>query len=674
MSCPSPLVVAENQNSSTIIPGTSCAFPCPSFQYNANDNTAADVIMLVNSTISFVLTLFLLVSWLILPSKRNQYMILYFNAIMFVLSSMLFINSIGKKTGVFSATGCVNNSESIDQNNYSTAKGGYWCIGSAIIFTFCTFAAANWWSLISLELFFKLVLQRTQPSTCRSLLYHLYGFGVPILVTVLCGVFKAYGSSGGNLAWCTIEAPAATIADISLTIFYFPLLIPILLATITMIFTLAFLCKSANQLNRSGQLGNRQNILLKYLRPLLFLLLFLFLFAFLFVYRLYIKKISGEWEKSAAQWIMCHLFSKNTSNYSINCGDSLSSQPFSPPAASTWLLGHFIFSAAGIFTFIIYGTQQNLYITWAKLLWQRCGLRMCRKLAREQYLNGQNYDHFERNTIGRGSLPRRIAITGANASQLVGADKSQQHNHQHNDTLQPEEILGENGHLTAETNDFPETNSVVARDYSVVTSSVKVLRDAVMEPIPQALPSNYSFYSNRASSEGYHVTFNQAAIPSNYEYKQYQLYNHANNEAAEGNSQEIVLNLDEENTHAEEGKEIVAELPIIAKPPPPPLPTTARPPPLPFAAPILPAIALYPVPSEARGSLKSHRQSTTVASSAAAAAEISKPSGAAHSNNSSIDSSGSKNPVIIINGRKRSSTPNPMSILQQLNSNTYGKG
>jgi hypothetical protein len=72
VSCPGRLVLPIQSNTPNRINGGSCSTPCPLITFNESDYNNSDRLARGLAVCSFILTVFLLSTWLVFPEKRKQ--------------------------------------------------------------------------------------------------------------------------------------------------------------------------------------------------------------------------------------------------------------------------------------------------------------------------------------------------------------------------------------------------------------------------------------------------------------------------------------------------------------------------------------------------------------------------------------------------------------------------
>jgi hypothetical protein len=118
---------------------------------------------------SFIMTTFLMITWIVFPSKRKQQYLLCFNVcIWFISWNVLFANY---QANDMRKVGCIDNARPSKMSD-----GGY-CLMQSMFLHFFVLAAAAWWTVISVDLWMKIVmLKKLTPAQAKALRYAYHGF------------------------------------------------------------------------------------------------------------------------------------------------------------------------------------------------------------------------------------------------------------------------------------------------------------------------------------------------------------------------------------------------------------------------------------------------------------------------------------------------------------------
>jgi hypothetical protein len=166
------------------INGGSCSTPCPLITFNENDYDNSDRLAKGLAVCSFIVTVFLLSTWLIFPEKRKQKYVLNFFITVFIISILCMVNAFGPYSPHVASVGCANNSREIEQ-----ADGG-WCVFESVVINFATISGFYWWLINAIDVCLKVVFN-FRPSTgskqmkIKEGIYLSLGWGLGIISTIV---------------------------------------------------------------------------------------------------------------------------------------------------------------------------------------------------------------------------------------------------------------------------------------------------------------------------------------------------------------------------------------------------------------------------------------------------------------------------------------------------------
>jgi len=362
LSCPFPLVVPDNPTSPNILPipnvNVSCAIPCPSPVFLDSEWQTVHREILGLSVISFVMCLFMLLTWIIFPVKRQQSHLLMFNVCIFSLAVSFLFGFAAVKgqsqplgvpgSGTIAQIGCKNNSERISQ-----ADGGY-CVWQGFWIHYFSNAAAMWWAILTLDLYAKIVLGLKQTPAQKkkwSYFYHGAAWGFSAFLSI---ILAGLGEFGGQptAPWCFISAKYKASEYV---LFYAPLFSYAIVGAYCMGSTLFVMVKSSIRTNASSRKSSWWK---QYVRPLLFLFQFSFIFVFIVAFRLHVEANSNDYSTSLKNWVVCLFVSPG------QCG----SKPPIHPDLGLFYAFCFVTSGQGLINGISYGSQKSNFLLWYGLL------------------------------------------------------------------------------------------------------------------------------------------------------------------------------------------------------------------------------------------------------------------------------------------------------------------
>ncbi|KAL6051328.1 hypothetical protein QOT17_019263 [Balamuthia mandrillaris] len=187
--------------------GSFCAFDCPQPLVSDEEYHSLTLVITIFGWISFISLLWLIISYLITPSKRRYPAVLpifFFGALL----GRSFAFCLGSMVG-HEEVWCSDDSTPNDW-------GDPWCTIQGIFFVFFTLAGAGWWFIISLQLFFSVVVgNNLRKSRQVEFLgrkwevswfvgFHLCCWVLPLIPLIIALAAQRLGF--GNDLWCTIHS------------------------------------------------------------------------------------------------------------------------------------------------------------------------------------------------------------------------------------------------------------------------------------------------------------------------------------------------------------------------------------------------------------------------------------------------------------------------------------
>ncbi len=144
--------------------------------FTKNQNRLLLMVTMIESSMSFVGSTLIVLSWVKFPSLRKF-------SLKLVL--MLAVSDIGSCLSYFLG---------------NPSEGSALCYSQALMMSFFELASILWTTVIAFTLFRLIILLK--PSNDLMTRFHLYGWGIPFVCTVLPLTTGSYGASG---AWCWIK-------------------------------------------------------------------------------------------------------------------------------------------------------------------------------------------------------------------------------------------------------------------------------------------------------------------------------------------------------------------------------------------------------------------------------------------------------------------------------------
>lgn len=346
ISCPSPLVVPDDPEDALV--GGSCAVPCPLFIFTTEEYDVTNDMVYVLSIISFICTLFLLVTWLAFIEKRKQvYQLSFTFCICGVALNIL--AGVGAK-GYGPRLGCKNNAHPSIQSPASD-----FCPWNGAIMHLLPLCAGVWWCVISVDLALKVYQVKFTAAQKRwkEIIYKIFGWGIPSLFTVIAAGLKGYGGSTG-LSWCFFNNDSPEyVANV---LFWGPIIFLFILGSSCMFFTLYTLFLSSKRTGTRKKPGWWK----QYVRPILYIMEFVVVFGAVCAYKFYQVDYNTKWSESSVEFVSCLLGPGGGEEL---CGK----HPAERPNVGFWRFVHFCIVGQGIIAFIVFGTQSSNYTLWYNL-------------------------------------------------------------------------------------------------------------------------------------------------------------------------------------------------------------------------------------------------------------------------------------------------------------------
>ncbi|KAL6067199.1 hypothetical protein QOT17_008992 [Balamuthia mandrillaris] len=363
-----------------------CAFDCPEPLLEDEEFDTITDMMSGISWIGLILMAFLVITYLVDPSRRkfpNHLSLFFFIAIMcfsfaFCLASML---PDGTKDML-----CENEEEP----NYF---GNGACTVQGILVVYFFLAAVLWWLVICFNIFIMMIFaakdidwQKGSTATIMMVGYHSVAWILPLIPLIIGLAAERIGSNGSDL-WCTIhssiesneltfiigegdgiETEGDTKNVWNFVLFWMPvvLCIAIGMSLITVVIII--------QLKQESGLSGCWTFVKGQWRIFAFLGLYIWVCIFLFAFQLDFVNRRNDQYDAYEEHIGCLFRKSAVENYHEKIGTpvpeesrficSISSEINYP----LWVLAAFNFAGQGIFVFFIFGTSRRIYRAWWTLI------------------------------------------------------------------------------------------------------------------------------------------------------------------------------------------------------------------------------------------------------------------------------------------------------------------
>ncbi|KAL6058028.1 Frizzled-10 [Balamuthia mandrillaris] len=367
--------------------GGTCAFNCPEPLLDNDEFDTITDMMSGISWISLVLMAFLVITYMLDPSKRkfpNHLPMFFFISVMcfsfaFCLASVL-------PDGTHDML-CENEE---DPNYFGDGA----CTVQGILVVYFFIAAVFWWLVICVNIFLMLIFAARsidyKRTTNRNILmasYHIFAWVIPLIPLIISLAAHRLGANGSDL-WCTIhssdednalkfvigkgdgvETEGETANVWNFVLFWMPVIACVAIGVILILVVIIF------QLRQETGIKGFWTFIKGQWRIFAFLALYIWVCVFLFAFQLdFLNRRNDQYEeyeeyiqclfrKTATEnfWVRLMGFSAVPAANAVYC--DLSSEINYP----LWVLAAFNFAGQGIFVFLIFGTSRRIYLVWWKL-------------------------------------------------------------------------------------------------------------------------------------------------------------------------------------------------------------------------------------------------------------------------------------------------------------------
>ncbi|KAL6063717.1 G-protein coupled receptor Fz Smo [Balamuthia mandrillaris] len=364
----------------------SCAFNCPEPLLEKDEFDIITDMMSGISWISLVMMAFLILTYLVDPTKRkfpNHLPMFFFIAIMcfsfaFCLASML---SDGTEEML-----CENE----ENPNYFGAGA---CTVQGILVVYFFMAAVLWWLVICVNIFLMLIFaarsidwKKGSTRTAMMVCYHCIAWLLPLIPVIIGLGAERLGANGSDL-WCTIhstdednaleffigrgdgiEAEGETTNVWNFVLFWLPILLCVFIGVSLILVVIIFQLRQESGVKGFWTFVKGQWRIFAFLGLYIWVCIFLFAFQLDFLnrrndqYDAYERHIQCLFEKTAMEYYWEHIEQRPVpDDEAVRC--STPSEINYP----LWVLAAFNFAGQGIFVFFIFGTSRRIYLVWWRI-------------------------------------------------------------------------------------------------------------------------------------------------------------------------------------------------------------------------------------------------------------------------------------------------------------------
>ncbi|KAL6077609.1 hypothetical protein QOT17_002080 [Balamuthia mandrillaris] len=345
-----------------------CTYDCPQPLVTDEQYDSLTAMVTVMGWISFVCLLVLISCYLTTPAKWSYPAILP----LFFFSALLgrcFAFCLGSMVGHYDIW--------CDGDGEPNQWGDPWCTIQGIFFVYFTLAGAAWWAVISLQLFFAVVINSDlfgriiKPHLMATL--HACCWGLPLLPLVIALSTEHLGF--GHELWCTIhssedltfeptpEGPKhqpdeEAEANIwNLMLFTIPILLLVCVCTVL----LACVAVAGYRISHQGW-----KFFVTQWRLIAFLLLYIVIYSFVLSFQIDFHVAKEEQYAEYSSFLKCTF--NNAAADAVGRPTGIVCELESKISYGLWMVATFCEVAQGFFVFLIFGTTAEVYKGWWKLL------------------------------------------------------------------------------------------------------------------------------------------------------------------------------------------------------------------------------------------------------------------------------------------------------------------
>eukprot|EP01087_Luapelamoeba_hula_P022947 TRINITY_DN835_c0_g1_i2.p1 TRINITY_DN835_c0_g1~~TRINITY_DN835_c0_g1_i2.p1 ORF type:complete len:695 (+),score=62.42 TRINITY_DN835_c0_g1_i2:54-2138(+) len=360
---------------------TSCALNCPQPIVTSDEYRAADIMLYIVGWLSFVLSAFVVVSYLINPREKLVFpntMTFFFVCCVMGISFVFVLGSFVQQ----------ENMRCADKHSPNSWGDG-WCTVQGVTYAYFTLAGALWWLSIGINMLVTIAFsykprerklltiksRSVMQSELIQAVLHAVCWGIPLIVVIIALGNHKIGYNPSDF-WCTIhsgeqilfvlgEVRVALSGDTSVTktdlwnllLLTIPIFCITLIGTVILILVFVF-----------GWIKSKRG--LKFLkdqwRLLLLMGLYLYVYSFVFGYRVQLTTDRQAQYQDYLDFINCQ---------KANPGDQGRCHLATEVVYPLWIISAFNVAGQGIFVFLIYGTSRGVAKSWGALF-KLCGIRV----------------------------------------------------------------------------------------------------------------------------------------------------------------------------------------------------------------------------------------------------------------------------------------------------------
>lgn len=277
-----------------------CVYPCPDPMFSDGEWAGVIVVDIVLNFLSFWLSFFLVVTFLLMPQKRRfpALIFFYFGLLSAIVGFVcLFFPAV---RGGIEPLVCTEGTPKrlVTMSNAGEHDGGgVVCIIQGIILYYCPMAAMFWWLFLVLTVFELIVLERSTNFIKRfHLFYHIVAWGFPLIGVVILLASKNIGALTG-VPSCFMATDHEAYGWV---LFYGPLATCLIIGSILM--TLSVIKFARIRFRFSGHTKDKIEQLV---RMILLVMAYFLILAYPLAFRIYQRVIQDDLIDALEEQVTC---------------------------------------------------------------------------------------------------------------------------------------------------------------------------------------------------------------------------------------------------------------------------------------------------------------------------------------------------------------------------------
>lgn len=327
-------------------PSTLCVLTCPSTMFTSEDWDTANGLMITFSALSFILALFMCITWVLNPRKRKfpafvpfwLALCSFMNAGSILLS--ILIGGPRKLTCTWDDPSVMMTWDNAGDNDGQ----GVVCILQAMILVFFAVAGSFWWLTLTFNIFELLVLGMKRELVKKIYYFqHIINWGVPTVCVIIGLAGRAFGGVTANHN-CWMASPYDWAA------FYSWVLLNLLIGTILVGISLVKIIRVKAKFKQSS-IKTEQIIRLGFL-----VVLYWAVYLYFCIYRLVNETRQDDYKEAFASQIQCSALSGEECPFSGGMNRGM------------WLIQAMAVGSHGIIIFMVLAFTKETFWFWVDLI------------------------------------------------------------------------------------------------------------------------------------------------------------------------------------------------------------------------------------------------------------------------------------------------------------------